>query len=356
MIGQSRNTHYPTKQNLGFTIVELLIVIVVIGILAAMTIVAFNGVTSKARVAQMQNDLGNVSKKLKIDQALNGSYPASLSETDNGNGVPSSAGTTYQYSVDNSANPSTFCVTAVNGSTVYHVTDSAGPVAGTCPGDNSTGPPAPTTIAYQDFSTTSSGNTLTVNSLSTIPDGSWMIIDLVSTNAATTVTPPGWTVIVNNDVTNTMRSSVYAKTKSATDTDPLVLNLGSDTSAANGVIFWGAGAGPVNSWIVGTLGKRASNGSQQYITITPTIATMATQTLVLSISNERTTLNESDITSITGATKWFFNPQIGSSKIQTETLSYAVASNPSTSSVVTVTYPNPQSFNGMAFQIGLPPG
>ena len=37
------------KTKSGFTIVELLIVIVVIGILAAITIVAYNGIQSRAR-------------------------------------------------------------------------------------------------------------------------------------------------------------------------------------------------------------------------------------------------------------------------------------------------------------------
>lgn len=40
----------------GFTIVELLIVIVVIGILAAITIVSYNGVQARAQVAQRQAD------------------------------------------------------------------------------------------------------------------------------------------------------------------------------------------------------------------------------------------------------------------------------------------------------------
>ncbi|MBC7459349.1 prepilin-type N-terminal cleavage/methylation domain-containing protein [Candidatus Saccharibacteria bacterium] len=41
----------------GFTIVELLIVIVVIGILAAITIVAFNGVQERSRTAKIQQDM-----------------------------------------------------------------------------------------------------------------------------------------------------------------------------------------------------------------------------------------------------------------------------------------------------------
>lgn len=66
----------------GFTIVELLIVIVVIGILAAITIMAYNGVQNSAQVATVQSDFTNASKKAELFKAdsLTAAYPASLSD------------------------------------------------------------------------------------------------------------------------------------------------------------------------------------------------------------------------------------------------------------------------------------
>jgi general secretion pathway protein G len=63
-----------SKQD-GFTIVELLIVIVVIGILAAITIVAYNGIQQRAVVASLTSDLVNASNKLKLYQVDNSGYP-----------------------------------------------------------------------------------------------------------------------------------------------------------------------------------------------------------------------------------------------------------------------------------------
>lgn len=49
----------------GFTIVELLIVIVVIGILAAISIVAYNGITNRAKVTEANNDLQVLSRAIQ---------------------------------------------------------------------------------------------------------------------------------------------------------------------------------------------------------------------------------------------------------------------------------------------------
>ncbi|PIQ71162.1 hypothetical protein COV88_01465 [Candidatus Saccharibacteria bacterium CG11_big_fil_rev_8_21_14_0_20_41_19] len=46
----------------GFTIVELLVVIVVIGILAAITIVSYTGITQKAIIASLTSDLDGSSR------------------------------------------------------------------------------------------------------------------------------------------------------------------------------------------------------------------------------------------------------------------------------------------------------
>ena len=59
---------YNKSKNSGFTIVELLVVIVVIGILAAITIVSYTGVTTRARASAAQQLANNVVKKANTYQ------------------------------------------------------------------------------------------------------------------------------------------------------------------------------------------------------------------------------------------------------------------------------------------------
>lgn len=64
------------KTTSGFTIVELLIVIVVIAILAAISIVAYNGIQQRARNSQTLSGVQAYQKILMSYAAVNGSFPA----------------------------------------------------------------------------------------------------------------------------------------------------------------------------------------------------------------------------------------------------------------------------------------
>ena len=59
----------------GFTIVELLIVIVVLGILATITVVAFSGVQQRARQSKLLSDIAIIKKEMEVYKSRNGDYP-----------------------------------------------------------------------------------------------------------------------------------------------------------------------------------------------------------------------------------------------------------------------------------------
>ncbi|MBC7868729.1 carbohydrate binding domain-containing protein [Candidatus Saccharibacteria bacterium] len=121
----------PKKGNHGFTIVELLIVIVVIGILAAITIVAYGGIQGRAQVASVSTGLEQTAKQLALYLVDSSNYPTNLATI----GINNTGATSYQYSVDNTVTPPSFCVTAINGSAIYRI-NSANPTPsnGVCDG------------------------------------------------------------------------------------------------------------------------------------------------------------------------------------------------------------------------------
>jgi len=120
----------------GFTIVELLIVIVVIGILAGITIVAYNGVQNRAKTSAAQSAVSQAAKKAAAHAVQNNDqYPATLALA----GVSDSNNTSYQYSYDNAAK--TYCITATTSNISYYQnnTTQTTPKEGGCPGHNQNG-------------------------------------------------------------------------------------------------------------------------------------------------------------------------------------------------------------------------
>ena len=104
------------RKQTGFTIVELLIVIVVIGILAAITIVAFNGVQNKAKASAAQSMAAQASKKVLAYAAQNSDmYPPDLVTA----GITDPQGLEYSY--NNDVSPRTYGVTATKGDISYYV-------------------------------------------------------------------------------------------------------------------------------------------------------------------------------------------------------------------------------------------
>jgi prepilin-type N-terminal cleavage/methylation domain-containing protein len=130
----SHNTHYYFRP--AFTIVELLVVIVVIGILASLVIVSYSGISNQAIVATIKSDLTNATTQLEIDKTSDSLelYPSDIASINNGQGLNPSSGNSYVYRYYSTSN--TYCIASSNSSTtnVYHYLSSEGIVSeGICP-------------------------------------------------------------------------------------------------------------------------------------------------------------------------------------------------------------------------------
>jgi prepilin-type N-terminal cleavage/methylation domain-containing protein len=120
----------------GFTIVELLIVIVVIAILAAITLVSYNGIRDRAQLASVKSQLSSAATRIEADAALNNdSFPASLADI----GIKDSGNITYLYSSDNTVTPKQYCITTtIDYTQSFYVMSNTGSSQqeGVCSGQN----------------------------------------------------------------------------------------------------------------------------------------------------------------------------------------------------------------------------
>lgn len=126
----------------GFTIVELLVVIVVIGIIAGITIVSYTAITNNAKKQTAKTDAQTMAAQLTKYKSENGTFPANLSSLSSSFSVDSS----FQYTYDSTAG--TYCLTAsVEGASAYVRSGNSNAQEGGCPGHGVNGAPAVVNLA-----------------------------------------------------------------------------------------------------------------------------------------------------------------------------------------------------------------
>lgn len=125
------------KRNQGFTIVELLIVIVVIGILALLVITTYSGIQAKARNSQRQTDIASIQTQLEAFFSQNGYYP-SLADMNSSSWRNTNMRSLEDESLTDPSNPTasrTLVSAPAARSYAYAVTNSSG---GSCESDDTT--------------------------------------------------------------------------------------------------------------------------------------------------------------------------------------------------------------------------
>lgn len=122
----------------GFTIIELLVVIVVIGILASITIVTFNGVQQRARNAQTATAVQAYLKALQVQLNDKGTYPTL---------APPDYPSTSYFACLGDNYPSNACWNGA-GSSAYYENDTLNGVMKSFLGNNIPMPGLPTSNRY----------------------------------------------------------------------------------------------------------------------------------------------------------------------------------------------------------------
>jgi len=145
----------------GFTIVELLVVIVVIGILAAITVVSYTGITQKANTTKALSNAQSVQNIGEIYAAENTYYPTTITAFNGGSvtaklpsGVTVVAGVATTPTTPATDPLAALATAALRTTTVTYVCSGGTAAAGNCAG-NTGGK-----ITFWDFSTNAVSTTI----------------------------------------------------------------------------------------------------------------------------------------------------------------------------------------------------
>jgi prepilin-type N-terminal cleavage/methylation domain-containing protein len=150
------------KRSQGFTIVELLIVIVVIGILALLVITTYSGIQAKARNSKRSSDMKSLQTQLEAFFSQNGYYP-SLTDMNGAAWLGTNMKSLDQNALIDPSNPTqskTLVASPAAKSYAYAVTNSAGT---SCEADDTTCAKYTLTATYEG--TVNGSGTFTASNL-----------------------------------------------------------------------------------------------------------------------------------------------------------------------------------------------
>ncbi len=276
------------KKQTGFTIVELLIVIVVIAVLAAIVTVAYNGVTQKAKDSAAKSAAQSAAMKLATYAVDNSeTFPASLAAA----GVNDGNGVTFQYSVNSTSNG--YCVTAVANGTAYYTGSNYGytgsssgtvnennPTSGACPGHTVTGAAAIKNYATNPGVEVNAAGMSGPNSSTTARDTSKyhsgvasLLVTMPVNNSTTTVGAAvfnysDFTTVLEANTTYTVSLWVWVPTSTVS---PTISIQGSGRTA------------PTNP------AGRTSNTKNQWVRLNNTFTTLTSGSVVIYVLNNSAT-------------------------------------------------------------------